>query len=97
VKLTTDLHLVLRLRGMSGLPSFIPDNRRRAKITGYIHIKRSRYQVYLEYEDMNPKIGRKSGSSSDTCDYLIVPCMCYEATHVKVTVVDSMIIMVNVF
>jgi hypothetical protein len=34
---------------------FIPDNTRRAKITGYI--KRSRYQVYLEYEDMNPKIG----------------------------------------
>ena len=81
---------------MSGVPSFIPDNTRRAKSTGYIRIKRSRYQVYLEYEDMNPKIGRKSGSSSDTCDYLVVTYMCYEATHVKVTVVDSMIIMVNV-
>ena len=96
MKFTTDLHLVRRLRGVSGLPSFIPDNTRRAKITGYICIKRSRYQVYMEYEDMNPKTGRKSGSSSDICDYIIVTCMCYEATHVKVTVVDSIIIMVNV-
>jgi len=59
-------------------------------------MKRSWYEVYLEYEDMNPKIGRKSDSSSDTCDYIIVTCMCYEATHVKVTVVDSMMIMVSV-
>jgi len=45
---------------------------------------------------MNPKIGRKPGSSSDTCDYIILTCMCYEAAHVKVTVVDSMIIKVKV-
>jgi len=76
------------------LPFFVPDNTRRAKITGYI--KRSRYQVYLEYEDMNPQIGRKPGSSSDTCGYIILTCMCYEAAHVKVSVVDSMLIIVKV-
>jgi hypothetical protein len=45
---------------------------------------------------MNPKIGRKPGSSSDTCDYIILTCMCYEAAHVKATVVESMIIKVKV-
>jgi hypothetical protein len=72
----------------------IPDNTRRAKITGCI--KRSKYQVYLEYEGMNPKTGRKPASSSDTCDYFRLICMFYEATHVKVTVVDSMMIIVKV-
>jgi hypothetical protein len=50
----------------------------------------------IAYEDWNAKIERKPGNSSGTCDYVILTCLYYEATHVKVTVLGSMITIVKV-